>query len=137
MKGEHVVIDAAALLDLMVATDVGPVLDVRLQQCVLHAPGHLDAEVLAGLAALERAGVLSAGQTLSRLQALAVAPIERHPVRTLLEGAWRRRGELAIGHALCVELARSLGVTLITTDPSVAPAANPIVELVRSSRTAG
>jgi hypothetical protein len=35
---EHVVIDAAALLDLLVASDIGFLLDLRLERCLLHAP---------------------------------------------------------------------------------------------------
>ncbi|HEY1651789.1 MAG TPA: type II toxin-antitoxin system VapC family toxin [Acidimicrobiales bacterium] len=134
MNGEHVVIDAAALLDLMLAWDVGMLLETRLEGRVLHAPGHIDAEVLSGLGHLERAGVLSSYRTLEHLETLAVAPIERHPVAKLLEGAWGRRHDLRLSDALYVELARSLGVALITTDPSLAGVASPIAELITQPR---
>jgi predicted nucleic acid-binding protein len=130
MTDEHVVIDTAALLDLMIANDIGMILDVRLERCRLHAPSHVDAAVLEGLACLERASVLSAPEALCHIEALAVAPIERHPVQALLEGAWHRRDGLPLNDALYVELARSLGLTLITTDPLLARVCLPVAELI-------
>lgn len=136
MRGKPVVIDAAALLDLMVATDVGWALDFRLEGCVLHAPSHIDTEVVAGLARLGREGVLGAYRALDHLGNLKAAPIERHPILPLLDGAWERRNELRVGDALYVELARSLGLTLVTTDPSLARAAEHMAELVGLDREA-
>jgi predicted nucleic acid-binding protein len=127
---EHVVIDAAALLDLLVATDIGILLDLRLERCLLHAPAHIDADVLAGLGRLEQAGALAPHQVRGHVEALAAAPIERHPLATLLEPAWRRRSELRLSSVLCIELARSLGLPLITTDPQVADAACCVAELI-------
>jgi len=130
MRGENVVVDSAALLDLLVATDVGLLLDMRLEGCVLHAPDHVDAEVFDGMGRLTRAGVLAPSRAFEHLQALAAAPIERHPVHALLEQAWRRQGALSPSDALYVELARSLGLALITTDPRLARASEPVAELV-------
>lgn len=47
---------------------------------------------------------------------LAEAPMQQHPLASLLPGAWRRRPELRLADALSVELAVSLGVPLVTTD---------------------
>jgi predicted nucleic acid-binding protein len=44
------------------------------------------------------------------------APIERHPVASLLVGAWSRRDRLRLADALYVELAASRALPLITTD---------------------
>lgn len=133
MRGENVVVDSAALLDLFVATDVGLLLDMRLEGCTLHAPDHVDAEVFEGIGRLTRAGVLWPSRAFGHLQALAAAPIERHPVQALLEGAWRRQSAqsaMTPSDALYVELARSLGLALITTDPRLARASEPVAELV-------
>jgi predicted nucleic acid-binding protein len=129
-----VAIDAAALLDLMVVSDIGIMLEARLEGCVLHAPGHIDAEVLSGLGRLERAGVLGPHRALGHLDTLTVAPIERHPVAALLEGAWRWRNDLRLSDALYVELSRSLGLALITTDPALASVAHPVAELIGRER---
>lgn len=136
MKGEHVVIDAAALLDLMVATDAGLLLDLRLEGCLLHAPSHIDAEVLRGLARLERAGILSAYRALDLVESLAGAPIERHPLAGPLAGAWQYRHELSMSDALYVELARSLGLTLVTTNPGLTRVAHPVAHLIATAGSA-
>jgi predicted nucleic acid-binding protein len=47
----------------------------------------------------------------------------------LLRGAWRRRGSLRLADALYVELASTLGVSLITTDGRLARASR-IAEVV-------
>lgn len=134
MRGEPVVIDSAALLDLIVVTDVGVRLDFRLEGCLLHSPSHIDAEVAAGLACLERDGVLGSYQAKDHLEALQAAPIERHPIPPLLDGAWGWRHQLRLSDALYVELARSLGLTLITTDPYLARVTKPVAELVGIDR---
>jgi predicted nucleic acid-binding protein len=97
-------------------------------------PGNIDADVLAGLDRLEEADVLGRYQARRHLEALSAAPIERHPLVTLLEPAWRRRRDLRLSSVLCVELARSLGLALITTDPQVADAAGSVAELIALRR---
>jgi predicted nucleic acid-binding protein len=54
----------------------------------------------------------------------------RRPIPPLLVGAWERRYDLELGDALYLELARSLGLTMITTDPKLAAATSPLAELV-------
>jgi predicted nucleic acid-binding protein len=58
-------------------------------------------------------------------------PIERHAVSPLLLGAWTLRNELRLVDGLYVELARQLGLRLITTDQRLARS-TPMVE--RSAR---
>lgn len=135
MKGEHVVIDAPALLDLMLASDVGHLLDMRLEGCLLHAPGHIDAEVVYGLVRLERAGVLSAYRAQDLMEHVAGAPIERHPIAGLLEGAWGYRHELPMPTALYIELARSLGLTLVTTNPDLTRVTHSVAEVIATTRS--
>jgi predicted nucleic acid-binding protein len=56
-------------------------------------------------------------------------PIERHAVSPLLLGAWTLRDELRLVDGLYVELARQLGMRLITTDQRLARAA-PVAEAI-------
>jgi predicted nucleic acid-binding protein len=81
-----------------------------------------------------RVSAASSRRALEDLETLAAAPIERHPVSALLEGAWRWRNDLRLSDALYVELARSLGLALITTDPALAGVAHPVAELFALSR---
>jgi predicted nucleic acid-binding protein len=56
-------------------------------------------------------------------------PIERHAVSPLLLGAWTLRNELRLVDGLYVELARQLGLRLITTDQRLARS-TPMVEAI-------
>jgi predicted nucleic acid-binding protein len=129
MRDEHVVVDASALLDLLVTHHIGPRLESRLQGCSLHAPGHVDAQVFSGLGRLEQTGFLTAAAASRFVDTLAAAPIERRSVADLLAGAWRRRNDLPLSDALYVELASTLGVKLVTTNAELARA-SPVAELV-------
>src|ERR1700719_150947 len=89
---DEAVVDASALVDFLLGTEhrraVGEVLN---RFAALHAPAHIDAEVLSALGRLHRAGMITARQAASRLDELAAAPIQRHGLVALLAGAWRRR----------------------------------------------
>jgi predicted nucleic acid-binding protein len=127
----RVVLDAAALLDLLVARDFGFLVESRVAGAELHVCGHVDAELWSGMRRLERDGALGAAACEQHLGTLAAAPIERHPVSDVLERAWRRRHARPLVDALSFELALSLGATLLTTDPRMVNAASEIVEFVR------
>lgn len=128
---EPVVVDASALVDLLLGNDIGEAVAARLTSQDMHAPAHLDAEVLSALARLHRDGRLAATQVRSRLDALVDAPIERHHLPSVVLGAWARRRNLRLVDALYVELAEQLGASLVTTDQRLAASAT-VAELVGS-----
>ena len=109
-------IDASALVDLLLGEELGRAVARRLEGRVLHAPAHVDAEVLSALGRLYRAGTIAADDTTRRIDALVSAPIERHPVPQLMVGAWHRREHVRLVDGLYVELAARLHVPLVTTD---------------------
>lgn len=94
----------------------------------MHAPAHLDAEVLSAIGRLHRAGLLEADSAEAKIRALAAAPIQRHAVSDLLLGTWARRHQLRLVDAVYVELAVSRDVPLVTTDQRLrdAPAADVV-----------
>ena len=112
----EVVVDTSALVDLLLANDLGQAVGKRLAGTGLHAPAHVAAEVLSALGRLHRAGDLGADIVEMKLNALAAAPITRHGVDDLLLGAWARRHRLRLADALYVELAAQLDCPLVTTD---------------------
>ena len=126
---DEVVVDASAMVDLLLDNELGGAVRRRLAGHALHAPAHLDAEVLSALGRLHRAGDLAAEDVESRLQTLVAAPIERHNVSDLLIGAWSRRHQLRLVDALYVQLAVSRDLVLITTDRRLhaVPAADVVV----------
>jgi predicted nucleic acid-binding protein len=124
-----VVVDASAIVDLLLDNDLGGAVRTRLAGHVLHAPAHLDAEVLSALGRLHHAGEIEAGDVELRLRGLVAAPIQRHGVSDLLIGAWARRHQLRLVDALYVQLAVSRDLPLITTDLRLrdAPTAEVVV----------
>ncbi|WP_347352691.1 type II toxin-antitoxin system VapC family toxin [Intrasporangium sp.] len=125
----ELVVDASAIVDLLLGNELGGAVRSRLVGCGLHAPAHLDAEVLSALGRLHRAGDIRSGDVESRLQVLAAAPIRRHAVNDLLVDSWARRHRLRLVDALYVQLAVSLELPLVTTDRRLrdAPAVDVVV----------
>ncbi|MDQ6774972.1 MAG: PIN domain-containing protein [Actinomycetota bacterium] len=117
---ESVVLDASAMVEALLGTAVGLAVRERIRGCELHAPAHLDAEVLSALGRLHRAGELAAAAVSAGLKELASAPLRRHLLAGLLNGAWKARERLRLVDALYVELAGSLSATLVTTDSRLA-----------------
>lgn len=126
----EVVVDASALVDLLLDNDLGGAVRRRIAGHALHAPAHADAEVVSALGRLHRAGDLDAGTVEAMIHDLAAAPIQRHAVSDLLRGTWARRHELRLADALYVELAVSRGALLVTTDRRLRAA--PSVDVVTS-----
>lgn len=112
----EVVIDASALVDLLLAGDMGDAVAARILGNVLHGPAHLDAEVLSALGRMNRSDVIPDSAVRAMIERLIDAPVIRHPLSGLLLGAWDRRANLRLADALYVELAESLNIKLITTD---------------------
>lgn len=129
--GEELVLDASAMVDLLLGADSAALIRFRLLSGRLHAPAHFDAEVLSALGRLNRAGHLPAAVVSALLPRVENARIQRHPVGQLLGGAWDRRDELSLADALYVELAERLGAPIISTDDRLVAAApraeNPAV----------
>jgi predicted nucleic acid-binding protein len=117
----EVVIDASALVDLLIGGPVGDAVARRLSSHVLDGPAHIDAEAFSALGRLHRAGEVEGPAVETMLGQLASAPIIRHSVAELLIGAWRMRSNLRLADAIYVGLAESLGVRLVTTDARLRP----------------
>lgn len=119
---EAVVVDASAMVDLLVGSDLSTAVSDRLRGHDLHAPAHFDAEVLSALGRLHRSGHLTANQAGSRIERLAEAPVSRHNLAPLLMGAWGLRHKLRLVDAFYVVLSETLDVLLVTTDRGLAAA---------------
>jgi predicted nucleic acid-binding protein len=126
---EPIVVDASAIVDALIGSRLGLAVRTRFRGCELHAPAHIDAEVLSALGRLHHAGELDAATVAARLSELTIAPIVRHPLARLLAGAWSARDQLRLVDALYVELSNTLDATLVTTDGRLARARTD-VELV-------
>ncbi len=124
---ETLVLDASVAVDLLAGTTAAESAAARLAHTELHAPAHLDAEVLSALGRLHRADKLTAEDVTDGLTRLATMPLTRHPVSELAADAWARRDALRLVDALYVALAARLSVPVLTTDYRLARAC-PIAE---------
>jgi len=119
---EAVVLDASAWVDLLLGGDLGQSVKQRVTDHNLHAPAHIDIEMLSAFGRLRRAGDLTEDEVSARLARAQHTPIRRHLLADLTTGAWSRQAGLRISDAFYVELATMLGVVLITTDRRLARA---------------
>jgi predicted nucleic acid-binding protein len=120
--GGVAVVDASAVVDLLVATDRASAVRAGLAGKVLHAPALLDAEVLSALGRLHRAGLLETADVEAGLRHLEAAPIVRDSLPGLLVPAWALRESVRLTDALCLALAAELDVQVLTTDARLARA---------------
>ena len=126
---ETVVLDASAWIDVLLRKPRGERVALRLADATIHAPAHIDLEMVSAFGRIERAGHLTAGDIDRRIMTGQLMPITRHPLPDLVGGAWSRRNGLRISDAFYVELAARLDARLITTDlrlARAAPEAEPI-----------
>jgi predicted nucleic acid-binding protein len=117
---EVFVLDASAAVEALLGSATGLAVRHRMRGTRLHAPAHLDTEVLSALGRLHRAGEVSANTVTTRLTDLATAPVARHPLAGLLTAAWQMRDRLRLVDALYVALSEQLGARLLTTDARLA-----------------
>lgn len=120
------VLDASAVVDLLVRSDAGEQARRLLAaepDAALMTVAHLDAEVFSGLARSQRAGQLDAEEVSELLARLASLPATRLPItRELLETAWGMRDDVVARDALYVAAAKGLRAPLVTTDERLARA---------------
>jgi predicted nucleic acid-binding protein len=123
------VVDASVFVDLAILRRGWPSIADALAGAVLHAPAHVDVEVMSALGRLARAGTMSAPQARAALDRFLGAPITRHELPDLVPGAWVRSDQLRVTDALYVELAAALQVRVVSTDARLARASD-LVDLV-------
>lgn len=117
-----IVIDASALLELLLAGSKSAAIGRAVGDARLLAPDLVNPEVMQCLRRLERAGKLTtsrAGKALSRLREGAVITM---PTGPLARWAWSLRHNLSAYDACYVALARMVGCPLLTTDRHLAQA---------------
>jgi predicted nucleic acid-binding protein len=115
----YCVIDAGALLELLLRTMRAESVQAVVDDRQLVAPAVIDAEVLSALRGLERTSAVTPSRAAQAVGDLRVAPVERYPLDPLLERAWSLRNRLHAYDALYVALAVELDCPLVTTDDRI------------------
>jgi predicted nucleic acid-binding protein len=122
-----VVLDAAAVVDVLSDNARGRDARRHLEGAQLFSVVHLDAEVFSALARLHRDGQVTAEAVSARLGLLAELDMTRLPITgPLLSAAWAMRVTIAARDALYVAAARTLTGRLLTTDDRLSRAAGDV-----------
>jgi predicted nucleic acid-binding protein len=129
---EPLVLDASAAVEALLGTTTGLAVRGRLRSTQLHAPAHLDAQVLSAMGRLHRAGDITAATVTAGLTELACAPITRHPLPKLLTGAWKLHDRHRLVDGLYITLSEHLSAQLLTTDARLARSSQ-LAELVAAA----
>jgi predicted nucleic acid-binding protein len=117
-----IVIDASALVRMLLRRSGGPEVLAAVEAGDAYAPEMLDAEVLSALARLERRREATTAQVTNATRALVLSPITRISHRDLVVDTWARRGNHSLYDAFYVALAARLGCPLLTADRRLAAA---------------
>jgi predicted nucleic acid-binding protein len=119
-----IVVDASAILELLLRTEVGLRLEKRLLSAreSLHAPHLLDVEVAQVLRRLAAGNTLSPERGHEALVDLADLPLSRYPHDLLLPRIWELRHNVSAYDAAYLGLAEALEAPLVTCDAKLASA---------------
>jgi predicted nucleic acid-binding protein len=116
---EALVLETAALLDLVAGNEEGRAVRAALASQRVHVVDRVGANVAAALQDLAGRGLISVDQLNHRIRLLASTPFTSHSSVDLLPSALRRV-ELRLDDALSVELSDRLVAPLLTTDSRLA-----------------
>ncbi len=125
-----IVIDASALVELLLRSHTGMRVERAIGDATLVAPDMVNPEVVQSLRGLERGGKLTSTRASTAIDRLAESDISRVPTRLLLREIWSLRSNLSAYDACYVALARALDCPLLTIDASLTRAPRLGVTLI-------
>jgi predicted nucleic acid-binding protein len=119
-----IVVDASALLEVLLQTPAAGAVEARLFAAgeTLHAPHLLDVEVAQVVRRYAAAGEIGDDRGRAALADLTDLPLRRYPHGFLLPRAWELRNNLTAYDAVYVALAEALEAPLLTRDRRLAAA---------------
>lgn len=119
-----IVIDASALMEVLLATGVGARVSARIfrEEETLHAPHLLDLEIVHVLRRACLTGALQPSRAAEALADLSGLRLVRHPHEPYVPRIWELRHSLTAYDAAYVALAEALESPLITRDGHMASA---------------
>jgi predicted nucleic acid-binding protein len=119
-----IVIDASALLEMLLRTDRADRLIERAfeESEQMHAPQLLDIEITQVLRRLVRQKEITGARAQQVLDDLANLPIERHEHQALVPRIWQLRDSLSAYDGAYVALAEALAAPLLTCDAKLSGA---------------
>ena len=124
-----IVVDASALLEVLLQTPLGESVEDRLldDDQSLHAPYLLDIEVAQVVRRFVLAQDIDSRRAQAALDDFLAFPIRRHAHDILLPRVWALRDNFTAYDAIYVALAEGLEATLVTHDRRLATAARRLI----------
>ena len=130
-----IVLDASALVELLLDTPTGQTVATRIADpsLGLHVPHLADVEVVQALSRYAKDGELDAAAAAVALEDLHALDLQRHAHEPLLDRVWELRHNLSAYDAVYVALAEALDSKVLTCDGRLAraPGVARSVELVK------
>lgn len=119
-----IVLDASALVELLLNTPAGRVVATRIADPALglHVPHLADVEVAQAFRRYAKTDELDAADAAAALEDLRSLDLQRHTHEPLLERVWELRQNLSAYDAVYVALAEALDTILLTCDGRLARA---------------
>jgi predicted nucleic acid-binding protein len=119
-----IVLDASALVELLLGTPAGRIIASRIADPALglHVPHLADIEVAQALRRYVNEGELDGEAAAIALGDLRALDLQRHAHEPLLERVWELRRTLSVYDAVYVALAEVLDTVLLTCDGRLARA---------------
>jgi predicted nucleic acid-binding protein len=111
-----VVVDASALVELLLQRERAPAVSQAVGDTEMVAPDVVNPEVLWALRRRERDGNLPADRLAQAVDDLLHAPLRRLPTLPLLPAVWSLRANVTAYDGCYVALARALECPLVTAD---------------------
>ncbi|MBP6011644.1 MAG: type II toxin-antitoxin system VapC family toxin [Alphaproteobacteria bacterium] len=119
-----IVVDASALLELLLRTPSAAAIEARLFDLdeTLHVPHAVDVEIAQVLRRIVAAKQMDAQHCRVILDRWLDVPVKRYPHNVLLPRIWELRQNLSAYDAVYVALAEALDIPLVTHDARLANA---------------
>ncbi len=126
-----IVLDASALLELLLVTDTGRRVAERIRapQETLHAPHLIDLEVAQVLRRYVLRRQIDEARASEALGDLRDLDLNRYPHDLLLERIWALRHNASAYDAAYIALAEALGAPLLTSDARMAELPKPRIRI--------
>lgn len=133
-----IVLDASALVELLLGTKLGRTIAERIADPALglHVPHLADVEVAQALRRLAQNGELEQESARIALEDLSALDLERHAHEPLLDRIWALRKNMTAYDATYIALAEALDAVLLTCDGRLArtPGVGKRIDLIHSPR---
>ncbi|MEO6629963.1 MAG: type II toxin-antitoxin system VapC family toxin [Aquihabitans sp.] len=117
-----IVLDASAVIELVLSSANGQAVARRIDGESLHAPQLLLVEAVQVLRRLTQAGLIAAGRAAEAVADLQALDVEHYDHTSLLDRVWGLRHNLTAYDAVYVALAEALDAPLLTFDERLANA---------------